>query len=580
MEIKDSIAKQIEEFLKEKGVESPFTLDIPKDKSHGDLTTNIALAISKKLGKNPRDLAKELKEYLEKSKIEGVNSIEIAGAGFLNFKTNEDPLSTLNEIVSKDLEYGKEEKKNKKVMVEYGQPNTHKALQIGHMKSGLIGASIIKLLENSGYDVIKANFYGDVGKQVAKCLYGLLLDNDNSIDKSIDKVNKIKSKFGVNEVAKYLNDCYVKASSLHEVDEKVKEGINKINISIYADLDKDTPLMKLYRLTKKMSEEHQDFVFGELGVLYDRQYPESEIFKNGLELVRKHIPDLFIQDQGAIIFPGEKYDLQRWVFITKDGVPTYSAKDLGLAYKKFEEYPDLYLSIVLTAVEQNSYFKAVIKALELIDKKFTGKYKHFGFGWMLLGNKKTSSRLGKTIKVTDLMEEIVSKAKEKISKDKNYTKEEIDSIAKSVGISALKFFILSYEFHKDINYDPDKVLSLTGFSGPYIMYGYVRTHGILKGNEIDKSKLNGHILNPDEKELIQELSKYPNIAAKASEEFAPHKIAHYLYDLTNLFNKFYNNNQVLNDPVNKDFRLLLTKSVSIVLRNGLKLLNIDAIDRM
>jgi len=580
MEIKDSIAKQIEIFLEEKGINTPFSLDIPKDKSHGDLSTNIALAVSKKLEKNPRDLANELKEYLENKKIDGVDSIEIAGAGFLNFKIDEDPLTTLNEIVSKDLEYGKGEKKNKKVMVEYGQPNTHKALQIGHMKSGLIGASIIKLLENSGYEVIKANFYGDVGKQVAKCLYGLLIDNNESIEESITKVNYIKESSGVNEVAKYLNDCYVKASSLNEVDDKAKEKINKINNSIYSDLDKDTPLMKLYRLTKKMSEEHQDYVFGELGVLYDRQYPESEIFKNGLELVKKHIPDLFIPDQGAIIFPGEKYDLQRWVFITKEGVPTYSAKDLGLAHKKFEEYPDLNLSIVLTAVEQTAYFKAVIKALELIDKKFIGKYKHFGFGWMLLDNKKTSSRLGKTIKVTDLMEEIVSKAKEKISKDKNYTNEEIDSIAKSVGISALKFFILSYEFHKDINYDPDKVLSLTGFSGPYIMYGYVRTHGILKGNEIDKTKLSGHVLNSDEKELIQELSKYPEFARKASEEFAPHKIAHYLYDLTNLFNKFYNNNQVLNDPVNKDFRLLLTKSVSIVLRNGLKLLNIDVVDRM
>ncbi len=580
MEIKVSIAKQIDEFLKEKGVESPFTLDIPKDKSHGDLTTNIALAISKKLGKNGRELATELKEYIENKKIEGLTSIEIAGAGFLNFKIDEDPLSTLNEIVSKDFEYGKEEKKNKKVMVEYGQPNTHKALQIGHMKSGLIGASIIKLLENSGYDVIKANYYSDVGKHVAKCMYGLLLDNNESIEESTNKVKEIEKESGVNDVAKYLNECYAKASSLYEVDEKAKEGIDKINLVIYSDLDKDTPLMNLYRLTKEMSEEHQNLVFGELGVVFDRQYPESEIFKDGLELVKKHTPDIFIPDQGAVIFPGEKYDLQRWVFITKEGVPTYSAKDLGLAHKKFEEYPDLNLSIVLTSVEQNAYFKAVIKALELIDKKFIGKYKHFGFGWMLLGNKKTSSRSGKTVKVTDLMEEIVSKAKEKISKDKNYTNEEIDSIAKSVGISALKFFVLSYEFHKDINYDPDKVLSLTGFSGPYIMYGYVRTHGILKESEIDKTKLSGHVLNQDEKELIQELSKYPNIAAKASEEFAPHKIAHYLYDLTNLFNKFYNNNQVLNDPVNKDFRLLLTKSVSIVLRNGLKLLNIDVVDRM
>ena len=411
-------------------------------------------------------------------------------------------------------------------------------------------------------------------------MYGLLLDNNESIEETTDKVNQIKEKQGVNDVAKYLNECYANASSLYEVDEKAKEGIDKINLVIYSDLTKDTPLMNLYRLTKKMSEEHQDLVFGELGVVFDRQYPESEIFKDGLELVKKHTPDLFIPDQGAIIFPGEKYDLQRWVFITKAGVPTYSAKDLGLAYKKFVEYPDLYSSIYLTSVEQNTYFKAVFKALELIDSKFIGKCKHFGFGWMLLGNKKTSSRSGKTVKVTDLMEEIVSKAKEKISKDKNYTNEEIDSIAKSVGISALKFFILSYEFHKDINYDPDKVLSLTGFSGPYIMYGYVRTHGILKGNEIDKTKLNGHVLNSDEKELIQELSKYPEFARKASEEFAPHKIAHYLYDLTNLFNKFYNNNQVLNDPVNKDFRLLLTKSVSIVLRNGLKLLNIDVVDRM
>jgi arginyl-tRNA synthetase len=299
MEIKDSIAKQIEIFLKEKGIESPFTLDIPKDKSHGDLTTNIALAISKKLGKNPRELATELKEFLENKKINGVKSIEIAGAGFLNFKTNEDHLSTLNEIVSKDLEYGKEEKKNKKVMVEYGQPNTHKALQIGHMKSGLIGASIIKLLENSGYDVIKANYYSDVGKHVAKCMYGLLLDNNESIEESTNKVKEIEKESGVNDVAKYLNECYAKASSLYEVDEKAKEGIDKINLVIYSDLDKDTPIMNLYRLTKEMSEEHQNLVFGELGVVFDRQYPESEIFKDGLELVKKHTPDIFIPDQGT-----------------------------------------------------------------------------------------------------------------------------------------------------------------------------------------------------------------------------------------------------------------------------------------
>ncbi|MEI6462098.1 MAG: arginine--tRNA ligase [bacterium] len=613
----EELKKQITNYLltlniKEQSVE----LSKPKDKEFGDLTTNISLQVSKQIGKNPREFAEELKKYLEDKNLGFIKKIEIAGPGFLNFYINiKDSSSVIDLILSEGEKYGKSKESKGKVMVEYGQPNTHKALQIGHMKSGVIGSSIVKLMENYGYDVIKANYFGDIGKHVAKCLFGLITEYNKDekdymklysefneskyleIEKDLE--NKVSEK-GIHFVANYINEVYAKGSSLDKDPEtKATPVIDLINQDVYElynnpDSEKlNQGIAKLYKLTRKLSIDHQSEVFKLLGVQFDRQYPESEIFNEGYNLVSKYSdqnPDcknpIFIKDQGAIIFPGEKYGLKRWVFITGKNIPSYSAKDLGLAFKKFQEYPDLKKSIILTSVEQNDYFKAVIKALELIDTKFEGKLKHMGFGWMLLGNKKTSSRSGKTIKVMDLIDEITESAKKKITEGKEYSNEEIDTISKAVGIGALKFFILSYEFHRDVNYDPEKVLSLTGFSGPYVMYGYVRAGSILKdakekGIVFLSSDKQTYKPNEDEKEVMSLLEDYPNLAMKAAKEFTPHKIAHFLFELTNSFNKFYGANKVLGDNSDETtFRLKLTAATATVLKNGLNLLGIETIDKM
>ncbi|MEI6886787.1 MAG: arginine--tRNA ligase [bacterium] len=617
MDYQSALKKQIYSYLLTLGIQDQkVELTKPKDKTFGDLTTNISLQISKLVGKNPREVAIDLKAYLEKQNISFLAKIDIAGPGFLNFYLSTiNPTELIDLIISEGNMFGKAKEKKGRVMVEYGQPNTHKALQIGHMKSGVIGSCIVRLMENSGYEVIKANYFGDIGKHVAKCLFGLIIeyqkdekdymkiysefDKSKYIEIEKDLNNKVKDK-GIHFVANYINEVYAKGSSLDKDPEsKATPVIDLINQDIYEYYNNpksekvNVNISKLYEITRKLSVEHQAQVFKLLGVEFDRQYPESEIFNEGYKLVSKYSnqnPEcknpIFILDQGAIIFPGEKYGLKRWVFITGKNIPSYSAKDLGLAFKKFQEYPDLKKSIILTSVEQNDYFKAVIKALELIDTKFEGKLKHMGFGWMLLGNKKTSSRSGKTIKVMDLIEEITIAAKEKITEGKEYSNEEIENISKAVGIGALKFFILSYEFHRDVNYDPEKVLSLTGFSGPYVMYGYVRANSILidakqKGIDFDSSSDNEYKPNEDEKEVMSLLSDYPGIAFKSAEEFTPHKIAHFLFELTNSFNKFYGGNKVLGENIDETiFRLKLTKATSIVIKNGLNLLGINVIDKM
>lgn len=615
----ENLKKHISDYLLSLKIENQeIDLIKPKEKEFGDFSTNISLQVAKKLEKNPMEVAKDLKKVLEDKKLSYISKITLASPGFLNFYLKDVNFTDILDLILKEKEfYGKSKEKKGKVMVEYGQPNTHKALQIGHLKSGVIGLSIVKLLENYGYDVIKANYFGDIGKHVAKCLFGLIIDNekeendyqkiydefDNEKYKKIESnLKSIENKDGIHEVANYLNSAYAKGSELDkDTLSKATGVIDLINKDIYEfynnpdSLKLNKAISELYKLTRKLSIDHQTAVFKDLGVIFDRQYPESEIFKEGYDLVYRHSDQnkeiksdpIFIKDQGAIIFPGEKYGLKRWVFITSNNIPSYSAKDLGLAFKKFLEYPDLKKSIILTSVEQNDYFKAIIKSLELIDQKFVGKLKHMGFGWMLVGNKKTSSRSGKTVKVVDLINEITETAKKKITDGKKYTSEEKDVISKAVGIGALKFFILSYEFHRDVEYDPLKVLSLTGFSGPYVMYGYVRAMSILrdakeKGIEIYTDKESDkYVPNEDEKDLLSLLSDYPQIAMRSAEEYSPHKISHFLFELTNAFNKFYGESKVLGENKKEtNFRLKLTLSTSIVLQNGLNLLGIETIDKM
>lgn len=551
------------------------SIEITKtDPRFGDFSTNLALKFSKEIGKAPRAIADILVSD-DKLKAKYIEKIDVAGPGFINFfLSKEYYLETLNYILEKNFDYGKWNLASASAMVEYGHPNTHKAIQVGHLKSLLTGLYFVRIIQNLGFDVIQANFFGDVGMHVARCIWGFIKKGEPEGFEKLDPHSKMK----------YLNECYAFGAGEYKDNPDAKAEMIQINNKIYRKSDEDINL--IYLKTRAWSIEHQAEVFAKVGVAYDRQYPESEIEQDGTEIVKKNIGNIFVEDQGAIILPGEKFDVNTAVFITGEGNPTYSAKDLGLAYKKFSEYPDLNFNLTSTAHEQNNHFKTVIKVLDVLDEeKFKGKYYHIGFGYLLRNNKKTSSRMGDTVKAVDLINEAKTYAFNKISEHKTYSKEEADQISEKIAICGLKFLILSHEIHKDINYDPDQFMNPEGFSGPYIMYGYVRTQSILRNSGVDLDSINTDAqnieLNTSELNLLKALSSYPNVTLESGRTLSSHIICNYLFELTQSFNQFYKENKVLVEDENvRKFRLALTKAVGIVLKNGMHLLGIDTVEQM
>lgn len=547
-------------------------IERPADDKHGDFSTNVAMTLAKELKQSPRDIAGKLIDDLNGKKNLQIRKVELAGPGFINFYLNESYFfENLKYILKQDDKYGQSNLGvGKKVMIEFGQPNTHKAFHVGHLKSAISGLSMVKLHENLGYEVIKANYFGDIGMQVAKTTWAYMEKDEPEGIEGMD----------VHERMRYIDDCYVHGAAKFKEDEKAESEIREINKDIYAE--KDNEAIAIYKKLRKWSLEHQAEVWKILGVSYDREYPESEVYKEGLKIVNEYKGKIFTESKGAWIYNGEKEGLTTWVFLTKEGNPTYSAKDVALGKLKFGEFSDLHKSFITTSVEQVDYFNSVIAVLNKIVPETIGKYFHIPFGWMLFNKRKASSRSGELPKGMDIIEEVQNVAKSKISRDKKYSKPEESEIIRKVGLGGLKFFILSHEFHKDINYDPDEFMSIEGYSVPYILYTNARAKSILRKagdlSDVDELELPSEI----EANLMRKLEQYPEVAKNAGTKIMPHLVCSYLYEVAQMFNRFYTEVPVLAEEKAhlRESRLALVKATSTVLKNGLNLLGIEIVERM
>lgn len=565
--IKEEATSVVINYVREQGneIDNPVTIIIPKEELHGDYAFNVMYTAGV-LKKNPADVAQEISKKLREQMSDF--DIESTVSGYINFKFKKDfYFNELGKILIEKDNYGKLQKNDREVMVEFGQPNTHKAFTVGHIKGTISGLSVSKLIENLGYKVIQTNYYGDIGMHTAKCTWGVM---QKGLPEDFETWNEHKKM-------EFIADAYVYAS---ENFDKNEDEIRKINLDIYSGVK--TEATDLYEKIKIWSLEHQKSVFENLGVFYDKQYPESGVVENAKKIVGKNKDGIFTKSQGAIIYDGEKEGLNIWVVETSEGNPTYMAKDLALGFQKLQDYPDLYLNITLTAIEQKDHFKAVIKILETLDEKFKDKYFHLAFGWLLMDGKKTSSRSGKNIKGTDLLEESLEVARTKIVELKDYDEGKKEEIARVVALAGIKFLILSHDFNKDVNYDPKKFIDFEGYSGPYILYAYVRAKAILrKSGGLAVKPTSSVDMNEWELNLLKWLSRYPSIAYRAGIETAPHLLCVYLFELAQRFNSFYAHCPVLDaSEKEKETRLALAEGTAQVLKNGLGLLGIETIEEM
>jgi len=549
--------------------EFKIAIDRPKDEQFGDYTTNIAMVLAKPLKKSPMEIAEVIKaEILRLASLaqdDILEKVEVVAPGYINFYLSKKYFQNLvAEINEKGEKYGALFAKKEKVMVEYSQPNTHKEFHIGHLRNVFTGSMLANLLEKAGYEVIRANYIGDTGSHIAKCLWGLEKFHANeSIDDAEDK-------------AQFLGKVYTEAVRAITDNPKFEDEFKQLQKKFD---DGDERLVSLWEKTKQWSMDEFQEIYDETGAKFDVYFWESVEEQEGKGMLSELLKYDFIKEsQGAIVADLEKYNLGVLVLRRKDGGVLYGLKDIPLAVKKFKEF-DINKSVVVVDIRQSLYFKQLFKILELMG--FDEDTKHVGYEFVTLkGSDTMSSRKGNIIPAKVLINEVIGKVQEKFPGT---------DVAKSIGIGALKFFMLKYSVQSKIEFNVEESVRLDGATGPYVQYAHARICSILTkaadlGVRIPSGELNSLEVLVHEKEvsLIKELEKFPELVEEIAESYEVHKLPHYAIRLADKFHSFYDACRVI-DEENEELtkaRLSLVQATKIVLAETLRLIGVDAPEKM
>ncbi|MFX1596311.1 MAG: arginine--tRNA ligase [Promethearchaeota archaeon] len=525
--------------------------------------------IAKIENKTPDLIAKDLENRIRQ--IEFLDEVKAIGP-YLNFKIKSNYI--LKNIFEFKNNYGKirdlldKGKKEKlRIVIEYPSPNTNKPLHFGHVRNMLLGKSLSNLLEYKGHDVFQVNLYNNRGIHICKSMLAYKKWGNNK------KPNK-KSDH-------YVGDFYVKFSEMAQKDEKLYEEAYEI-LRQWEAGNKKT--LNLWNLMNKWAIDGFRITFNKLGIYFDKEYYESDLYLRGKEKIIEGLKSGIFEktEDGAIIARlKEKYNLEDKVLIRNDGTSIYITQDIYLAYKKKEDF-NYDRSIYVVGDEQIQHFKWLFAILDMLG--FKEDNYHLSYGMIDLPTGKMKSREGTIVDADDIIEEIENLAFNEV--DKRYanisTSEKLRR-AEIIGLGALKFYILKYSAGKGFTFKPDESISFEGETGPYIQYCYARIASILSKSEISvSSDINWDILNHEnEINLIKHLIYFPEIVSSAEQTYNVHLIAQYLLILCQAFNSFYTSCQVISENKNLEkARLLLIRCVQIVIKIGLNILGIETLDKM
>lgn len=603
----DTLISAIKTALASLHIEAPekILIDRPGDMLHGDFSSNIALALAKPLKQNPVNLALKIADILKGQQIQGVEKVEVAGPGFINFYQTAATIKVaLNKILNSD-DYGKGHLDNgKKIAFEYTDPNPFKQFHIGHLMANTIGESLSRLAENAGAEIQRFCYQGDVGRHVALTIYGLRFMD----------VPFPKDAASLTEKVAFLGNAYAKGAQTfkkleevakkegatqHDLDKftKVETDVREINKKIYERSDEE--INEIYDKGREWSLEHFEELYKILDTKFDRYFFESQATKPGIEIVRENIEPkgkaIFKESEGAVVFAGEQYSdaggtpLHTRVFITRDGLPTYEGKEVGLARLKYDAYK-YDQSVTVSGNEQNDYFKVILKVTELLFSEIGNKNIHIGHGMLRLPTGKMSSRTGDVITGESLINDMRALATERM-KEREMSNEEKVKVADQVAVAAIRYTVLRQATGRDIIFDAEKSLSFEGDSGPYLQYAVVRANSLLEKAATAGIMASIDIEGSPEFEVgtllwaggkLERLAvRFPEIATRAVLEYAPHYVANYLMELAGEFNSFYNSTQIVKEGDKfAPYKVALVKVFVQTMTRGLWLLGIQVPRKM
>ena len=606
MSIEEKIIAAVQEGVKTLyGTEVPaeqVQLQKTKKEFEGHLTV-VVFPFLKISRKKPEQTAQEIGEYLKAQVPDVVADFNVI-KGFLNIVVSPSSWIGLLNDINADERFGfvAPTENSPLVMIEYSSPNTNKPLHLGHVRNNLLGSALARIVEANGNKVVKTNIVNDRGIHICKSMLAWLKwGNGVTPETAGKKGDHLIGDFYVAFDKHYKEECsalekeYIaQGMAEEEAKEKAKNEaplIKEAHAMLVKWENNDPEVRALWRKMNEWVYAGFDETYKMFCVSFDKIYYESDTYLEGKEKVLEGLEKgIFYRRPDNSVWAdltGEGLDEK--LLLRSDGTSVYMTQDIGTAKLRFQDYP-IDKMIYVVGNEQNYHFQVLSILLDKLGFKWGKDLVHFSYGMVELPNGKMKSREGTVVDADDLMEEMISQAKEvsmEMGKLKDVSDEEASEIARKVGLGALKYFILKVDARKNMLFNPAESIDFNGNTGPFIQYTYARISSILrKAQEAGISipeKLDADVeVNEKEMTLIQHLNGFAAVVKQAGTDYSPSGIANYCYELTKEFNQFYHDFSILReeDEKKKVFRLVLSKNVAKIVRLGMGLLGIEMPERM
>ncbi len=544
--------------------------------------------------KNPEETAKAIGEYIEKecSIVGSYNVVK----GFLNIVLTDSTWVEVMKGIVNTSDYGQLPDSGKEVMVEYSSPNTNKPLHLGHLRNIFLGYSVSNILKASGHQVYKVQIINDRGIHICKSMLAWQRYGEGETPESSGKKGD-----------KLVGDYYVKFDQEYkkEIAQLVEQGQTKDEAGKNAPIiieaqemlrkweSKDPEVYALWETMNSWVYEGFEATYTQMGVDFDKLYYESSTYLLGKNEVMKGVDQgvFFQKEDGSVWVDLTDKGLDEKLLLRADGTSVYMTQDIGTAIQRFREFPNLSQQVYTVGNEQEYHFKVLFLILEKLGFDWAKENYHLSYGMVDLPSGKMKSREGTVVDADDLMQEMIDTAEahtKELGKIEGFNEDEAKALYKTLGLGALKYFLMKVDPRKKMLFDPKESIQFHGNTGPFIQYTHSRISAILrKAKELGYDPVATHFdniktLEKTEQEAIYLLSEFENKILEAGREHSPAVIAQYVYDLAKDYNRFYQEVSIFNET-DKDklhFRIAFSQAIAHVIKKGMGLLGVKVPDRM
>jgi arginyl-tRNA synthetase len=567
--------------------EKDFQINLTKPEFEGDYTV-VLFSLLKKTGKSPDALGEELGNDLIKTNptlFTGFNIIK----GFLNLSIADDFWLQLLQKNYNDICFGKHPMNGKKVMVEYSSPNTNKPLHLGHLRNNFLGWSVAEILKACGYEVFKSCIVNDRGVHICKSMIAWQMFANGATPQSTNT----KGDHFVGEYYVKFNDEHKRqiaelvAKGMLEKEAEKEAPIMKATQQMLQDWEAGKPeVMELWKEMNSWVYAGFEVTYKNIGSDFDKTYYESNTYLLGKKIVQLGLDkNVFVKKEDGSVWIDLTADgLDEKLVLRKDGTSVYITQDIGLAQQKYEEYK-IDESIYVIGDEQNYHMKVLKLIAQKLGVASADAIHHLSYGMVELPSGKMKSREGTVVDADDLVEEMINTSRrhtEELGKVKDFTADELVQLYKTIGLGAMKFYLLRVDPKKKMIFNPEESIDFHGFTGPFVQYTYARTRNIIRKNELNETFTASTTLLKSEKEILVLAEQYPAVILEAAKELDPSKIANFVFNLAKCFNSFLAEHSIANaeSEEKKKLRLQLAMMMTNILKNGMQLLGAGVPERM